>query len=202
MKTTRNDAKAQELFKQHGGMLRTTQALALGIHPRTLYRLRDQGKIVQLTRGLYRLAGLPRLGNPDLATASAKIPSAIVCMISALSFHGITTQIPHAVDIALPRGSKQPRLDYPPLRVFRFTGKPFTEGVESHLLDGVAVRIYSPAKTVADCFRLRNRIGIDVAVEALRFCLERKKNDAAQLLRYARLCRVERVMMPYLEALQ
>jgi predicted transcriptional regulator of viral defense system len=123
-------------------------------------------------------------------------------MISALAFHGITTQIPHAVDIALPRGSKKPRLDYPPLRVFRFTGKRFSEGIEQHSLDDMVVRIYSPGKTVADCFRLRNRIGIDIAVEALRFCLERKKSDAAQILRYARLCRVERVIMPYLEALQ
>ncbi|MEJ2744894.1 MAG: transcriptional regulator, partial [bacterium] len=101
----------------------------------------------------------------------------------------------------LPRGSKQPRLDYPPLRVFRFSGKRFTEGIENHSLDGMEVRIYSPGKTVVDCFRLRNRIGIDIAVEALRFCLERKKSDVAQILRYARLCRVERVIMPYLEAM-
>jgi predicted transcriptional regulator of viral defense system len=202
MKPYGNDMEAQMLFKKHGGMLRTNQALELGIHPRTLYRLRGQGRIIQLSRGLYRLAGLPQLGNPDLATVSARIPSGVICMISALSFHGITTQIPHAVDIALPRGSKQPRLDYPPLRVFRFTGKLFAEGVESHSLDGVTGRVYSPAKTVADCFRLRNRIGIDIAVEALRFCLERKKADASQILRYARLCRVERVIMPYLEAVQ
>ena len=124
METKRVTEKAVKVFRRHGGILRTTQALAEGIHPRTLYELRDQGQIISLHRGLYRLADLPPLGNPDLATIAARVPSAVICLVSALSFHGITTQIPHQVDIALPLGTKGPKTTFPPLRTFRFS--PFT----------------------------------------------------------------------------
>ncbi|MGH7254782.1 MAG: type IV toxin-antitoxin system AbiEi family antitoxin domain-containing protein, partial [Nitrospirales bacterium] len=119
----------------------------------------------------------------------------------ALSFHGLTTQVPHEVQIALPRGARTPRLDHPPLRVFRMTGKPLIEGIEQHRVEGVLVRVYAPEKTVADCFRFRNRVGLDVAVEALRMAMEHKQATPRSLLHYARICRVERVMRPYLEAL-
>jgi len=194
--------KAEAVFKKHGGMLRTSRAIALGVHPRILYGLRDAGRIQQVTRGLYRLAELPELGNPDLAAVASRIPQGVVCLISALSFHGITTQIPHQVDVAVPRGTKQPRLDFPPIRLVRLSEQLYKVGIETHALDGVGVRVYSAAKTVADCFRFRNRIGIDVAVEALKLFHSRKKASMRELLEYARLCRVERVMMPYIEALQ
>ena len=194
--------KAEAVFKKHGGMLRTSRAIALGVHPRTLYGLRDAGRIQQVTRGLYRLAELPELGNPDLAAVASRIPQGVVCLISALAFHGITTQIPHQVDVAVPRGTKQPRLDFPPIRIIRLSEQLYKTGIETHALDGVGVRVYSAAKTVADCFRFRNRIGIGVAVEALKLFHSRKKASMRELLEYARLCRVERVMMPYIEALQ
>lgn len=194
--------KAEAAFKKHGGMLRTSRAIALGVHPRTLYALREAGRLRQVSRGLYRLADLPELGNPDLAAVAARIPQGVVCLISALAFHGITTQIPHKVDVAVPRGTKQPRLRFPPIRVFRFSAPMQRAGIEKHRVDNIEVRVYSAAKTVADCFRFRNRIGVDVAVEALRLLHQRKKAPMRQLLEYARLCRVERVMMPYLEALQ
>ncbi len=194
--------KAEAIFEQHGGMLRTSQALALGVHPRTLYALRNAGHLQQISRGLYRLAGLPALGNPDLATVAARIPQGIICLISALAFHDITTQIPHQVDVALPRGTKQPRLEFPPIRILRFSTPVFQAGIETHKVDGVKLRVYNTAKTVADCFKFRNRIGIDVAIEALKLCRKRKVARTPELLKYARLCRVERVMMPYLEALQ
>ena len=194
--------KAEAIFKKHGGMLRTSRAIALGVHPRTLYGLRDAGRIQQVTRGLYRLADLPELGNPDLAAVASRIPQGVVCLISALAFHGMTTQIPHQVDVAVPRGTKQPRLDFPPIRLFRLSDPIYKAGIETHRLDGVEVRVYSAAKTLADCFRFRNRIGIDVAVEALKLFHTRKKTPLRELLEYARLCRVERVMMPYIEALQ
>ncbi len=183
-------------------MLRTSKALALGVHPRTLYALYAAGRLQRVSRGLYRLADLPALGNPDLATVAARIPQGIICLISALAFHEITTQIPHQVDIAVPRGTKQPRLEFPPTRIFRFSEPMFRAGVETHRVDDVPIRVYGAAKTVADCFKFRNRIGIDVAVEALRLFHERKKAPLRELLNYARLCRVERVMMPYIEALQ
>jgi predicted transcriptional regulator of viral defense system len=194
--------KAEAVFKKHGGMLRTSRAIALGVHPRVLYGLRDTGRLREVSRGLYRLADLPELGNPDLAAVAARIPHGVICLISALAFHGLTTQIPHQVDMAVPRGTKQPRLQFPPIRVFRFSEPMQNAGVERHRVDQIEVRVYSAAKTVADCFRFRNRLGIDVAVEALRLFHARKKAPRRELLDYARLCRVERVMMPYLEALQ
>jgi predicted transcriptional regulator of viral defense system len=194
--------KAETVFKKHGGMLRTSRALALGIHPRVLYSLREAGRLHQVSRGLYRLADLPELGNPDLAAVASRVPQGVICLISALAFHGITTQIPHQVDVAVPRGTKQPRLDFPPIRLVRLSDQLYKAGIESHALDGVGVRVYSAAKTVADCFRFRNRIGIDVAVEALKLFHSRKKAPMRELLEYARLCRVERIMMPYIEALQ
>ena len=202
METKRVAEKAVKVFRRHGGILRTGQALAEGIHPRTLYELRDEGRILSLHRGLYRLADLPPLGNPDLATIAARLPSAVICLVSALSFHGITTQIPHQVDIALSRGTKGPKLTFPPLRIFRFSPSTFEKGIETHKLDEVKVRIYAPARTVVDCFKFRNRIGIDVAVEALRLCRQRRVATVREILEYARLLRMERVMTPYLEAMQ
>ena len=116
-------------------------------------------------------------------------------------FHEVTTEIPHEVSIALPRAVKKPRLDYPPLRVFRFSGEALTEGIEEHMIDGVTVKIHGPEKSVVDCFKFRNKIGLDVALEALKLCRERRGSTPRKLLHYARICRVERVMRPYLEAL-
>lgn len=194
--------KAERIFKKRGGMLRTSQAITLGVHPRVLYGMRDAGHLQSVSRGVYRLATLPELGNPDLATVAARIPQGVICLISALAYHGITTQIPHRVDVALPRGTKQPRLTFPPIRVFRFSAFLYKAGTETHRVDNIEVRVYNAAKTVADCFRFRNRIGIDVVVEALKLFHERKLAPMRELMKYARLCRVERVMMPYLEALQ
>jgi predicted transcriptional regulator of viral defense system len=192
---------AETLFREHGGMLRASEAIALGIHPRTLYRLRDENRLVTVSRGLYRLANLPELSDPDLISVATRIPHAVICLVSALAYHEITTEIPHEVSIALPRTVKRPQLDYPPLRVFWFSGGSLTEGIEEHKIDGVKVRIYGPEKTVADCFKFRNKIGLDVAIEALKLCRERKGSTPRNLLHYARICRVERVMRPYLEAL-
>lgn len=189
-----------DLFRRHNGLLRTGQALAAGVHPRTLYALRDSGQIEQLGRGLYRLADMPPLGNPDLVVVGVKVPAGVVCLISALSFHEITTQVPHEVYVALPKGAERPRIQHPPLRPFWFGGEAYTAGAETHALDGVPVRVYAPEKTLADCFKFRSRIGLDVCLEALRMYRQRKKVRVDELLRFARVCRVERVMRPYLEA--
>lgn len=191
---------AETLFRRHKGVLRTSKALTLGIHPRTLYRLRDSGRLIPISRGVYRLAGLPESSQPDLVVVATRVPQAVICLISALSFHGITTQVPHEVQIALPRGARQPRLDYPPIRVFRLTGRAFTEGIETHAVEHIPVRVYGPEKTIVDCFRFRNKVGLDVAIEALRLGKERKRISPRSLLHFARLCRMERVMLPYLEA--
>jgi len=189
------------LFRQHGGTLRTAEALRLGIHPRTLYAMRDSGLLERLSRGLYRLAELPPLSNPDLITVALKVPQAVICLVSALAFHELTTQVPHAVDIALQSRVERPRLDYPPLRIFWFSGPAWREGVETHRVDDVAVRIYGPEKSVADAFKYRHKIGLDVALEALKQYRQHPGFDVSRLLRYARICRVEKAMRPYLEAL-
>lgn len=193
--------KALAAFRRGGGMLRTTQALALGIHPRTLYALRDDGKIVPVTRGRYRLADLPPLGNPDLVAVASAVPKGVICMISALAYHGITMQVPHQVDMALERKANRPKLKYPPVRVFWFSGPAFTKGIETHVLDGVPVRVYSPAKTVADCFKYRNKIGLDIALEALRLCHRQRKASMDDLMNFGRICRVANIMRPYLESM-
>jgi predicted transcriptional regulator of viral defense system len=193
--------REKRAFSRSGGLLRTAAALRAGIHPRTLYDMRDAGVVEQLSRGLYRLADLPPLGSPDLVTVALKIPAGVVCLISALAYHEITTQIPHEVHLALPRGTEPPRLKHPPLRVFWFTGGSFTEGIETHKVDGIGLRVYSPEKTLADCFKYRNKLGLDMVLEALRLYISRKQPNANDLMKFARVCRVENVMRPYLEAL-
>ena len=193
--------QARELIRRHGGLVRTREALDLGIHARTFYALRDAGILERLDRGLYRLSDLPPLGDPDLVVVARKVPKGVLCLISALAWHELTTQVPHAVHVALPRGAEPPTLEYPPLRVFWFSGEAFSEGVETHRVDDVPERIYSPEKTLADCFKYRNKIGLDVAVEALRLYRGRRRMRVEELMRFARICRVERVMRPYLEAL-
>jgi predicted transcriptional regulator of viral defense system len=192
---------ALDIFRRHGGTLRTAEALRLGIHPRTLYALRDSGALQQLSRGLYRLAELPPLSNPDLVIVAHRVPQGVICLVSALAFHGLTTQVPHAVDVALRANSGRPALDYPPLRVFWFSGPAWSEGVETHSIDGTPVRIFNPAKSVADSFKYRRKLGLDIALEGLRAYRERDDFSVEDLLRYARICRVEKVMRPYLEAL-
>jgi predicted transcriptional regulator of viral defense system len=201
MTTQSVEQKAIDLFKEHGGTLRTAEALRLGIYPRTLYVLRDAGILERLSRGLYRLAESPPLSAPDLTIVALKIPQAVICLVSALAFHELTTQIPHAVNIALVRGTERPRLDYPPLRIFWFSGPAWSEGVEIHQIGQTSVRIYCPEKSVADSFKYRRKIGLDIAIEALKLYRQSPRFDVSQLLHYARICRVESVMKPYLEAL-
>jgi predicted transcriptional regulator of viral defense system len=192
--------RADRIFRKHGGILRTSEAMRAGIHPATLYAMRDNGTLEKVSRGLYRLADKEPLSNPDLATIAKRIPNGVVCLISALSFHDITSQIPHEVYVALENGAEEPRLDYPPVRTFRFSGKAFSEGIEIHELDGVRLRVYSPEKTLADCFKFRNKIGLDTAIEALRLYREQRRMKVSEITRFASICRVTKIMRPYLEA--
>ena len=193
--------RALDTFRRHGGILRTKDALREGIHPRTLYALRDDGSIECLSRGLYRLTSAVPLANPDLVAVALRAPEGVICLISALAFHELTTQIPHEVYLAIARGAEPPRIDYPPVRTFWFSGPSFSEGIEEHRLDGTRVRIYSREKTIADCFRFRNKIGLDTCLESLRLYKQQRRIDTDALLRYARVRRVTRVLTPYLEAI-
>ncbi len=196
------ESKVVQAFRRAGGVLRTAQALRAGVHRRDLYALRDAGVLASLSRGVYRLAELSPLSDPDLVTVAIRVPKAVIALVSALHVHGLTTEIPHQVSIALPRGTARPRLDWPPIRVYRMSGVMFTSGIETLERDGVSVRVYDAAKTVADCFKFRNRIGIEVGIEGLRTGLAERKFTAAQILRAARLCRVDSIVGPYLAALQ
>jgi predicted transcriptional regulator of viral defense system len=200
-KTKSARSRAERLFRERGGMLKMAEAVRAGVHRRTLYALRDAGVLEQLGRGLYRLADAPPLGNPDLITVARRVPKGVVCLLSALAYHGLTTQIPHEVYLAVSRNAEPPRIDYPPVRVFRVGQRAFAEGVETHELDGVPVRVYSREKTLADCFKYRTTVGLDTAVEAVRRYRDQGRVDAGALLRAARACRVENVMRPYLEAI-
>lgn len=192
--------KPEDIFRSCGGQLRMSEAIECGITRYMLYSLRDKGVIEQVSRGVYRLVELPPISNPDLVTVSLRFPNAIICLISALAYHEITTQIPHSVSVAVPRDSRQPSLDYPPLFVHRFSNQAYLAGFEEHQIDGISVKIYNPEKTLADCFKFRNKIGMDVVLEALKLYRTRKKFNHERLLKYARICRVEKVMRPYLEA--
>ena len=177
-----------------------SEAIQHGISRYSLYKMRDNGILEQISRGTYRLVDLPPIGNPDLITVSLRFPKAVVCLISALSYHGMTTQIPHEVSVAVPRDARMPSLDYPPVHAYRFSPEAFESGIEMHQNDGVTVRIYSIEKTLADCFKYRNKLGMDVVLEALKLYRGQKKLNMDKLLKYARVCRVEKVMKPYLEA--
>ncbi|MEA3416227.1 MAG: type IV toxin-antitoxin system AbiEi family antitoxin domain-containing protein [Thermodesulfobacteriota bacterium] len=192
--------RPEEIFRKHGDRLRMSEAIKHGITRYMLYSLRDKGVIEQVSRGIYRLVELPPISNPDLVTVSLRFPNVVICLVSALAYHDITTQIPHDVSVAAPRDSRMPSLDYPPIHAHRFSNEAYKSGIEKHRIDGVYVKVYSPEKTLADCFKFRNKIGMDVALEALKLYKTRMKFDLGELLKYAKICRVEKVMRPYLEA--
>jgi predicted transcriptional regulator of viral defense system len=194
-------SRAVSIFEKSGGILNTKRAVEMGVHPRDLYALRDAGKLERLERGLYRLANSKPLGNPDLVTVSHKVPKGVVCLISALAFHRLTTQIPHAVYLAIPANDQAPALQYPPLRIFWYSTPVYESGIEEVKLDGTQVRVYSAEKTLTDCFKYRNKIGIDVCTEALNLYRQRGRMNLNQIEQFAKICRVERVMRPYLEAI-
>ena len=183
------------------GVLRPRDVEAIGIPREYLLRLLRQGVLVRSGRGLYRLADAPVTEHHSLAEVGKRVPDSTICLLSALVFHGLTTQLPAEVWLALPAGRRAPKVDTVHLRVVRFTGRALTEGREVHKLEGVPVQIYSPAKTIADCFKFRNKIGLDVAIEALRICLAKRAASVRDIRHFAEICRVARVIRPYLEAI-
>lgn len=178
-----------------------SDAVRAGVHRDTLRAMVERGDLEKLSRGLYRLIDSPTPTHPDLAAVAVKVPQGVICLISALAYHELTTQIPHEVYLAIDRNSEPPRMDFPPVRTFRFSGTAFTEGVERHKVDSVTLRVYSREKTIADCFKFRNKIGLDTCVEALRRYRESRGFNPDALLNFAAICRVKQVMRPYIEAI-
>ncbi len=192
----------EEALKLAGklGVLRARDAVARGIPRAVLSRLVASGQLARLGRGTYSLAEADVTQHHSLAEAAARVPSGVVCLLSALRFHDIGTQAPFEVWLAIDKKAWRPRIDSPPTRIVRFSGAALTAGVEEHQIEKVSVRVYSAAKTVADCFRYRNKLGLDVAVEALREFLRAHPRKRAELWAFAKVCRVTTVMHPYLEA--
>lgn len=183
------------------GIVRASDLERYGIPRVYLTRLCQKGLVERVGRGLYRLARAETSEHITLAEAAKLVPNGVVCLLSALSFHGLTTQIPHEVWMAIDVKARRPKVAGVPLRIVRFSGKALTAGVEIHRIDGVPVKITCPAKTVADCFKYRNKIGLDVALEALRECRRQRRCSLEDLWHYAKICRVANVMKPYLEAI-
>ena len=175
------------------------RARSSAVHRVGIRKLTDKGELVQVSRGIYRVAKAPLESHEDLAIVALKKPDAVICLLSALRFHELTTESPGSVWIAVKKNSRAPRIDTLQLRVHYFSGPAFQEGVEVHEIAGVPVRIYSVAKTVADCFKFRNQIGTKTAVEALKEAWEKRKVKGDDLYRFARTCRVLNIMRPYLE---
>lgn len=184
------------------GLLRTSDLDAIEAPRVVLTRLTSAGLLDKVGRGLYRLPSHTGSEHEGLAIVATKVPHAVFCLLTALQFHELTTQLPRQVWIAMPRGSHVPRLDYPPIKMVQMTADVYAAGVEEHQRDGVTLRVYGAAKTVVDCFKHRNKIGLDVALEALKDACAKKKATADDLWRYAKLCRVANVMRPYLEAVE
>ena len=182
-------------------ILTTQEAVAAGIHRQSLSRLVQDGTLERIERGRYRLHDQEITEHHGLAVVTSAVPRGVICLVSAIAFHHIGTQLPHQVWVALDRRARRPLLHYPPMRVVRFSGKALVEGVEMHTIEGQAVRVYSVAKTLADLFKYRNKIGLDVALEALREAWRDRRCTMDEIDHFARVCRVERVMRPDLEAL-
>jgi predicted transcriptional regulator of viral defense system len=192
--------KIIELARQMG-LIRPRDVEAAGIHREYLLRLYRNGDLTRVGRGLYALADAQTSESLSLAEVAKRAPSAVICLISALEFHNLTTQIAHNVWIAIENKKWEPTFQYPPLEIVRLTGRAFSFGIEEHEVDRVPVKIYSPAKTVADCFKFRNKVGLDIALEALRETWRTRKVTMDEFWEAAKVCRVANVMRPYLEAI-
>lgn len=192
--------KIINLARLHG-LIRPRDLTQRGLPHVALTRLVRQGLLVRVRRGLYALPDRPVTENISLAEVSRKCPQGTVCLLSALQFHELTTQSPFEVWFAIPNKSWSPKLEYPPLRIVRFSGTALTKGIDEQKIDGVPVRITNVARTVADCFKYRNKIGLEVAQEALKEAWHSKRTNMDELWHYASVCRVTRVMRPYLESL-
>lgn len=190
---------AVSLIERHG-IMRLSDLKDHGVNPATLARLVEEGILQRPSRGLYELADADIEAAHNLAEVAKRVPKGVICLISALQFHEITLQLPRSVWIAIGSKDRKPAIDYPPLRVVRFGEKALTLGVETHTIDSVPVRIFDPAKSIVDCFRFRNTVGLDVALEVLRMGWRSRKAKPDDIVRYAQELRIWSVVRPYLES--
>jgi len=192
--------KIMHYIREHG-MIRPRDIESIGLPREYLIRLHRQGKLNRSGRGIYTVPDANVTERHSYAEVAKRVPEAVICLLSALAFHEITTQSPPSVWIALRKGARKPALTSPSLRIVRLSGPSLIEGIENHHVEAIPVRVYSAAKTVADCFKFRNKIGLDIAVEALKDSLRQKKASVNDIYRYSKICRVSNVIRPYMEAL-
>jgi predicted transcriptional regulator of viral defense system len=185
---------------RHRHVLRAADVRQQGYPPQLLLSLHQAGKLQRVARGLYSLPNVELTEYQTALEVCQRVPKAVLCLLSALQFHALGTQMPHEVWIALPEGTQTPALDYPTLRITRLRGAAYSDGVETVVAHGAPIRVYSVAKTVTDCFKFRNKVGLDVALEALKEAWRKRKITMAEVHHFAKINRVEKVMQPYLEA--
>jgi predicted transcriptional regulator of viral defense system len=193
--------QAIKIFRKAGGILRMSEALRLGIYRRELYHLRNSGQLEVLSRGLYRLKDKKLPQFPDFIPAAKRVPRGVICLISALAFHRITTQIPHFVYLAIPRNAYKPTISHPPMRYFWYSEKMLKTGILRYTVDSCSFKIFDIEKTLVDCVKYRNKIGMDVVLEALKMYWKRGRPNMNKLVNYARLFRVERILRPIMETI-
>ena len=197
----KKDEKIYKVFREYNGFVRTRDILAAGIHRRDIKRIRDEGRIIRVKRGLYRLSDVPVISNQGFIDLACAVPEGVICLLSALSYYELTTFNPSIISMALCRGTRRPKIEYPPVEFYYFSTKQFEAGIDEIEINGHKIRIYSPEKTICDCFRYRNKLGLDVAKEGLSEYLKRKDRNLEKLLEYAEICRVKRLLETWLNAL-
>ena len=195
------NVKLIEFIKQNGGFARYSDLLKAGFYKALINQALESRQIERLSRGVYSLPGNLDISHPDFVTVSTMIPKGVICLISALSFYEVTDEIPRCIDVAIPVGTRVKEIHNIPIRYYRFSQKTWEAGIEEHVIDGHKIKVFNLAKTIADCFRFRNQIGLDVARSALKNTLEQKKANHRDIMKYASICRVTRIIKPILETL-
>ena len=193
----------KQLSRQKDGVFTTSDVGDAGISTRTFYRMRDAGEVICISRGVYQMAETDGISqaSPDYAAIKARVPQGIVCTISALYHHELSVEIPRCIHLAIERNMPIPKIDYPTVRIYRMSHAPFTAGVERMEINGVIMNIFSPEKTIADIFKYREQFGIDLAIEGLKKYLAKPSAKATKILQMAKICRVEKTIKPYIEAI-
>lgn len=196
----KKDERIYKIFSTRNGFARTKDILAAGIHRRDIRRMRDEGMIIRVKRGLYRLAEIPLISNQGFVDLARAVPKGVICLFSALSYHELTTFSPSIISMAICRGSREPKIEYPPVEFYHFSRKQFEAGINEIKIKGHKIRIYCPEKTICDCFRYRNKLGLDMAKEGLSEYLKRKDRNLEKLLEYTEICRIRPLLETWLYA--
>ena len=193
--------KLISFIQKNGGFTKYAELIRAGFYKAVIREAMKSGQIERIGRGVYSLANIPDTSHPDFVTVSVMIPNGVICLITALSFYEVTDEIPRYIDVAIPAGSKVRMIQKLPLRFHYFSRKTWEQGIEEHNIDGRKIQVYNLAKTLADCFKFRNQIGMNVARSALKNALEQKKVNHRDIMKYASICRVTNILKPILETL-